>query len=253
MNTSLTRVALVTGAAHGIGRAIALRLAADGLDVAVDDLPENLDALNALVHEIEGVGRKAFAITSDVSKEEDVRAMVELTVSALSRLDVMIANAGVGGGGVASITDANIEDWEKRWEVNIRGTLLCYKYAARQMITQGGGGKIIGASSICGIRGYAGVGGYCVSKAAVRSLTQTAALELREHGINVNAYAPGVIETSMNPNHNPPHSLYRAGQYSRTGQPSDVAAVVSFLASPESSFITGECGCIVQLRELSSL
>ncbi|KAJ7706981.1 hypothetical protein B0H17DRAFT_1174887 [Mycena rosella] len=246
-NPSTTRVALVTGAAQGIGRAIALRLATDGLDVAVDDLPAHSGLLDTLVEEIVRIGRKAVALTSDVSKEEEVRAMVASTVSALGRLDVMIANAGVGAGGRLLVMDADVEEWEKRWEVNIRGVLLCYKYAARQMVAQGGGGRIIGASSICGLRGYAGVGGYCVSKAAVRSLTQTAALELREHSITVNAYAPGAIDTRMiakegDKLHHPGFVVKQAFKIPdvRTGQPADVAALVSFLASPESHFITGQ-------------
>ncbi|KAF8205616.1 hypothetical protein K438DRAFT_1917975 [Mycena galopus ATCC 62051] len=191
-----TRVALVTGAAQGIGRAIALRLAADGLDVAVNDLPGQSDSLDAVVREIHSLGRKAIAAVGNVSKEEEVKAMVETTVATLGRLDVMVANAGVGAITV-SVMDVDVKDWEKNWEVNIRGVLLCYKYGARQMVKQGTSGRIIGASSICGQRGFAGVGGYCVSKAAVRSLTQTAALELKEHGITVNAYAPGAIDTNM--------------------------------------------------------
>ncbi|KAJ7940193.1 hypothetical protein B0H13DRAFT_2299237 [Mycena leptocephala] len=246
------RVALVTGAAQGIGRAIALRLAVDGFDVAVDDLPDKNDSLNTVVEEIQRLGRKAVAVVSDVSKEDEVKAMVESTVSALGRLDVMVANAGVGAGGITSVMDVNVEDWEKCWEVNIRGVLLCYKYAARQMVKQGAGGRIIGASSICGLRGYAGVGGYCVSKAAVRSLTQTTgavtALELREHSITVNAYAPGVIETNMSnieavdKEYGPGFgvkSILKVTDF-RTGQPADVAAVVSFLASPDSHFVTGQ-------------
>ncbi|KAJ7217018.1 short chain oxidoreductase, partial [Mycena pura] len=194
------RVALVTGAAQGIGRAIALRLAADGLDVGVADLPAKLDALNGLVEEIEALGRKAHPIATDVSKEAEVQAMVDATVSesALGRLDVsqMVANAGVGSR-AASILDADFADWERIWDVNIRGVIFCYKHAARQMVKQGDGGRIIGASSICGLRGFAGKGGYCISKAAVRSQTQTVALELRTHRITVNAYAPGLIETEM--------------------------------------------------------
>ncbi|KAF7325395.1 Diacetyl reductase [Mycena venus] len=253
MNTDTTqeytRVAIVTGAAQGIGRAIALRLAADGLDVAVADLPGQTDSLNAVVEEIEQLGRKAIAVIADVSKEEDVKAMVEATVSALGRLDVMVANAGVvnGAGGVVSVMDAKVEDWQKGWDVNIRGTLLCYQYAARQMVKQGAGGRIIGASSICGQRGYAGVGGYCISKAAVRSMTQTAALELRKEGITVNAYAPGVIETKMtamqaDEGHYHGYGLKQFFKIPdvRTGKPADVANVASFLASPHSHFITGQ-------------
>ncbi|KAF7337915.1 hypothetical protein MVEN_02014700 [Mycena venus] len=248
MSTSqdYTRVAIVTGGARGIGKAISLRLAADGLDVVVADLPGQIELLNTVAEEIQRMGRKAVAVAVDVTKEDDVKAMVEATVSALGRLDVMVANAGVGGS-VQSVMDADIQAWEKGWEVNIKGVLLCYKYAARQMVKQGNGGRIIGASSICGLRGYADVGGYCISKAAVRSLTQTTALELREHKITVNAYAPAVIETNMtateaDKEHGPGFGVKRLLKIPdfRTGQPADVANAVSFLASPDSHFVTGE-------------
>ncbi|KAJ7811437.1 hypothetical protein B0H14DRAFT_2378350 [Mycena olivaceomarginata] len=194
-----TRTAIVTGAAQGIGRGISLRLAADGLDVAVADLPSQINALNAVVAEIQQLGRKAVAVIADVSKEDEVKALVETTVSSLGRLDMMVANAGIvnGPGGVVSIMDANVENWQKGWDVNLRGTLLCYQYAARQMIKQGAGGRIIG---------YVGLGGYCILKAAIRSMTQTTGkhlpafrptLELREHNVTVNSYAPGAIDTNM--------------------------------------------------------
>ncbi|KAF7325394.1 hypothetical protein MVEN_02628800 [Mycena venus] len=242
-----TRVAIVTGGAQNIGKAISLRLAADGLDVAVADLPGQIDLLNTVVEEIQRMGRKVVAVAVDVTKENDVKAMVEATVSTLGRLDVMVANAGVGATRVQPVMDADIQDWEKGWDVNIKGVLLCYKYAACQLVKQGNGGRIIGASSICGLRGYAGVGGYCISKAAVRSLTQTTALELREHKITVNAYAPAVIETNMmtteaDKEHGPgfgAKSLLKILDF-RTGQPADVANAVSFLASPDSHFITGQ-------------
>ncbi|KAJ7672448.1 hypothetical protein DFH06DRAFT_979511, partial [Mycena polygramma] len=169
-------------ASRGIGRAIATRLAADGLDVAVNDLPDKIDSLNAVVEEIQRLGRRAIAVTANVSEEEEVKTMVESTVSALGRLDVMVANAGVLPGGPASVMDVDMDKWEECWKVNIRGVVLCSKYAARQMVKQGSGGRIMG---------YALAGGYCISKAAVRSLTQTTALELQEHDITVNARTGG--------------------------------------------------------------
>ncbi|KAF7363907.1 hypothetical protein MSAN_01048800 [Mycena sanguinolenta] len=260
-----TRVAVVTGASRGIGKGIALRLAADGLDVVVADLADQKDSLSAVAEEIRGLGRKALTVSCDVSKEDEVQAMVDATVSELGRLDVMVANAGIGVGG--SVMDADIEAWEKCWAVNIKGVLFCYKHAARQMVKQGDGGRIIGASSICGQKGYAGIGAYCISKAAVRSLTQTTALELREHNITVNAYAPGVIDTAISASTvsgltsfykflvaNPLDEEHGAGYHIkqllkipegvRTGQPSDVANVVSFLVSSKSHFVTGQTLCV---------
>ncbi|KAJ6465829.1 hypothetical protein C8R45DRAFT_492918 [Mycena sanguinolenta] len=242
-----TRVAIVTGASRGIGKGIALRLAADGLDVAVADLPDQMEALKAVTEEIRGLGRKRLTISCDVSTEDEVQAMVDATVSGLGRLDVLVANAGIGGV-VGSVMDAEIEAWEKCWAVNIKGTLFCYKHAARQMVKQGAGGRIIGAASICGQRGYVTLGPYCISKAAIRSLTQTTALELREHNITVNAYGPGIIATNMTAS--PLDEEHGAGygvkkhlgipEGVRTGQPSDVANVVSFLVSPKSHFVTGQ-------------
>ncbi|RDB30309.1 Diacetyl reductase [(S)-acetoin forming] [Hypsizygus marmoreus] len=244
---TFVRVALITGGAQGIGRAIALRLAADGLDVAVDDIPSQLPLLEEVVAEVQKLGRKAIALTYDVSKEEDVQAMVDKTVSDLGRLDVMVANAGISGG-ITPIMDADIAHWESVWAVNIRGPLLCYKYAAKQMVKQGQGGRIIGASSICGKQGFAGLGAYCASKATVRSLTQTASLEFAEHGITVNAYAPGMIETDMTKRSvdsalgGPCAAVKRVMQIpdAKVGQADVVAGLVSYLAAPESHFITGQ-------------
>jgi len=143
--------------------------------------------------------------------------------------------------------DVDIADWERIWDVNIRGVVFCYKHAARQMVKQGDGGRIIGASSIGGLRGFARLGGYGISKAAICSLTQTTALELREHRITVNAYAPGVIETpatvsEADDGHGPASAVkqfFKVPEF-RTGQPTDVAAVVSFLAAEGAHFVTGQ-------------
>ncbi|KAF9458938.1 NAD(P)-binding protein [Collybia nuda] len=245
--TGPNRVALVTGGAQGIGRAIALRLASDGLDVAVNDIPSKLALLTTVVGEIQSLGRKGVALPYDVREDEEVKSMVDKTVDELGRLDVMVANAGIGGG-YMPIMEADPAKWEAIFAVNIRGVVLCYKYAAKQMVKQGGGGRIIGASSVGGLKGFANTGAYCITKAAVRSLTQTAALEFADHGITVNAYAPGVIETNLTIRDTdsklggPTETFKRALKitHAKTGQPEFVASLVSYLASPDSHFVTGQ-------------
>ncbi|TFK53270.1 NAD-binding protein [Heliocybe sulcata] len=235
-----TRVAIVTGAAQGIGRAIALQLAKDGLDVAVDDLPLKRPLLDTLVKEIEALGRKSIAIEADVSKEDDVNNMVQAAVKELGGLDVMIANAGVAV--LSPILD--MDEWEEVFSTNVKGTLLCYKAAAKVMIEQGRGGRIIGAA-MCSTYGS--------SKFAVRALTQAAACEFGQFGITVNAYAPGVIETPLlHAMDERVGELLQAGPgvyiesmtgqaaMRRIGQPEEIAHIVTFLASKESAFITGE-------------
>ncbi|KAJ7040943.1 hypothetical protein C8F04DRAFT_1031814, partial [Mycena alexandri] len=189
------RVALVTGAAKGIGKAIALRLAADGFSVAVNDLSSNAGSLSQVVAEIKNFGADALACLADVSVDDEVRDMVDKVVAhfPIGRLDVMIANAGVAKW--SSLVNTTAAEWETVMGVNARGTFLCYKYAAVQMIKQGNGGRIIGAASIC----VPSLGAYSASKFAIRGLTQTAgkSQELGAHGITVNAYAPGGIDTAM--------------------------------------------------------
>jgi len=189
------RTALVTGGARGIGRGIALRLAADGLDVAVADLPQMRGEGEAVAEEIRATGQRAAALDADVSDAAEVDAMIEQTVAELGRLDVMVANAGIAQ--VAPLLDVTPEDFDRLIGINLRGVFLCYTAAARQMIAQGDGGKIIGAASIAAHKGFAMLGHYSASKWAVRGLTQAAAQEWAPHGITVNAYCPGIVGTKM--------------------------------------------------------
>ncbi|KAF8067704.1 hypothetical protein FPV67DRAFT_1151658 [Lyophyllum atratum] len=245
--SSKTRVALVTGGAQGIGRAIALRLAADGLDIALDDLPSQLPLLETVAADIRKLGRKAITLTYDVTQEPEVEAMVAKTVNELGSLDVMLANAGVTGS-ATPLTEVDVAKFEWVSAINVRGTLLCYKYAARQMLKQGTGGRIIGACSICGLQGFAGLSAYCSSKAAIRSLTQVAAAELAPHNITVNAYAPGLVETPLTTRPTdaalggPCASLKQLMKApdARVAQPNDVAGLVAYLVTPASQFITGQ-------------
>ncbi|KAJ7607221.1 hypothetical protein FB45DRAFT_764470, partial [Roridomyces roridus] len=240
-------IALVTGAAQGIGRAIALRLADDGFDVAVNDISVSED-LQSLVKEIQQRGRASSIHAADVSHDAQVKEMIEAVVQKHGSLDVMVANAGVAGPPGMVIADVTVEEWDRVMNVNARGTFLSYKYAGLQMVKQGRGGRIIGASSLTGKQGHSAQVPYSASKFAVRGLTQSAVIRLA--GITVNAYAPGVIETPMSTSKQtrpskpsgktskfkPPRSKVNI----KFRVPTDIADFVSFIASKESRFITGQ-------------
>src|SRR3954447_2231795 len=165
-----SRVALVTGAAMGIGRGIAERLAEDGLDVAVNDIEENGNELEEVAESVRGAGRRALAAIADVSDPGQVEGMVGCVADELGSLDVMVANAGIAQ--VNPLLEVTLEDFDRLMSINLRGVFLCYQEAAKQMIRQGGGGKIIGAASIAAHKGFAMLGHYSASKWAVRGLTQ---------------------------------------------------------------------------------
>ncbi|KAJ7611294.1 NAD-binding protein [Roridomyces roridus] len=242
-------VAFVTGAARGIGRAIALQLAEDGFDVAVNDLAKASAQLDTVVEEIKQKGRASSSHTGDVSQNEDVKNMIAAVVQIHGGLDVMVANAGTAldrpfG---TSILELTPEDWDRIMGVNARGTFLCYQHAAVQMIKQGRGGRLIGACSVLGKQMVMpNVGAYGASKFAIRALTQAAALEFGKHGITVNAYAPGAVDTelltgtdSATANGIRDHFKGRS-PLNAIGTPQDIAHVVSFLVAKESHFITGQ-------------
>lgn len=240
-----TRVAIVTGGGAGIGRAIALRLARDGLDVAVADI--NLSAAEAVVEEIRGLGRRSLAVQVDVSKPAEVYRMVDEVVAALGRLDVMVANAGVVRG--MPMQDVTEEVWDLHMDVNAKGVFFCDQAAAIQMIKQGQGGKIINASSGAGRRGSKNLSPYSASKFAVVGITQSLAAELAPHQITVNAYCPGIVDTPMWQALDQDFEKIGAQRMAekvagtplgRVQYPEDVANLVSFLASDQSDYITGQ-------------
>ncbi|CCM06776.1 uncharacterized protein FIBRA_09074 [Fibroporia radiculosa] len=244
---SLTRIAIVTGAAQGIGEAVALRLADDGLDIAINDIFSKEEQLVALVEQITAKGRRAVAITGDVSLESDVEAIVDRTVKELGGLDVMVANAGIAL--FKPMLETTVDDLDRLVAVNMRGVMLCYKYAALQMIKQGRGGRIIGACSGAGKKGVANMAAYSASKFAVRGFTQSCALEWRKHNITVNSYAPGSIITPLILH---PDDAINGGPASTAkklaGLPLDIpdaepviiADFVSYIARPETHHITGQ-------------
>ncbi|KAJ6514486.1 NAD-binding protein [Mycena vitilis] len=237
---------LVTGAARGIGKAIALRLADDGFDIVVNDVSANSKELDHLVDEIIDAGRASSAHIADVSLDDEVCGMIEAVVQRYGGLDVMVANAGVCT--YTPIAAMNSEEWDRILDINARGVFLCYKYAGLQMIKQGNGGRIIGASSVLGKQAQDFNPAYVASKFAVRGLTQAAALEFGVHGITVNAYAPGAIDTAMlkhlvpdgTPRDYVISEVKKRAATKTVGLPVDVAHLVSFIASKESQFITGQ-------------
>ena len=244
------RSALVTGAARGIGRAIAERLAADGLGVSVADLPSSKEEIDAVVA---GLGRNgaALGLSVDVSDADSVEAAVAAHVDHFGGLDVMVANAGIAV--TAPLLETTAEQWQLTMDVNLKGVLHCYQSAARQMIAQGHGGRLIVAASVAAHRGGKWQGAYSASKFGVRGLTQSVAQELAPHQITVNVYSPGVVHTPMWEGIDAEISRRRgtelgteiAGMVAgiplgRLETPYDVAGVVSFLASPDAGYVTGQ-------------
>jgi meso-butanediol dehydrogenase/(S,S)-butanediol dehydrogenase/diacetyl reductase len=243
------RVAVVTGAGRGIGRAIAERLAADGFCVAVNDIGG--DEAAACVAGIEASGGRALLAPADVSDRDAVHAMVAAVVEHYGRLDVMVSNAGIVQ--VDPVMNITEQDFDRLFAINVKGVIWCAQAAAAQMIAQGEGGKIINAASIAAFGGDAMVGTYCASKFSVRALTQSMAQEFAPHGITVNAYCPGIVDTDMwqivdergaELTGEPPGSFTadRAAKIplGRLQTPEDVANFVSFLAGPGADYITGQ-------------
>jgi NAD(P)-dependent dehydrogenase (short-subunit alcohol dehydrogenase family) len=207
--------------------------------------------LDDVVREIESKGRRSIAVPADVSLEAEVVKIIQQVVENLGSLDVMIANAGIII--YQSFLDTTVESFDRVMAVNARSTMLCYKHAAKQMIAQGRGGRIIGACSAVGKKGASITSAYSASKFAVRGLTHAAAQEFGKHGITVNAYTPGLIDTRMAADviaAQPGTELDSKREsivatlgtpIQRLGAPEEIAAFASYLASDSSGFITGQC------------
>jgi len=241
------RAIIVTGAARGIGAAIARGLAAAGARVALAD--RDLDGARAVADEI---GGQAIALSVEVTERTTVRAMIATTVAAFGRLDVVFNNAGIVE--TRDFLEISESDWRRMLDVNALGCLIGMQEAARRMIEQGGGGKIVNTASIAGRQGSPALAHYSASKFAVVSLTQSGAKALATHGITVNAICPGVVETGMwdiiDRGYQEQGLTEEPGEAFRTlaaravlgrpSQPADLVGVAAFLASAGSDFMTGQ-------------
>ena len=233
-------VAVVTGAARGIGRAIALELAAAGADIGVG--LRDVERDSGVVAEIEALGRRAVALPMDVTDLARSRAAIDRAVDELGRLDVLVNNAG--GSIVADAFDVTEEDFEAVWGLNTRSTFFLSQHAAKHWRDSGSGGAIVNVASQAGLVALPGESSYCTAKAAVIHLTKCLAVEWGGLGIRVNAVAPTFVETDgTEPALSDPafraDTVERIAALHRIGTPTEVSGAVAFLASPAASLITG--------------
>lgn len=233
------KVALVTGAAAGIGRATALAFAREGAKVVLADVMA--EEGKKAVQEIKDAGGQAIFVRTDVSKAAEVKALVEKTVEAFGRLDFAANNAGIEGK-TAPTAECTEENWDRVISINLKGIWLCMRYEIPKMQKQGG--AIVNTASIAGLVGFPGLPAYTASKFGVIGLTKAAALEYAKQGIRVNAVCPGVIHTAMvdrliEGNPEMEAGLTAGTPLSRMGQPEEIAEVAIWLCSDKASFVTG--------------
>ncbi len=230
--------AIVTGGSRGIGRAIALKLAALGADVAVN-YNSNEALANEVVKEISQLGRKAIAVKANVSDLDEAQEMIQQVGSEFGGIDILINNAGMTKDGL--LLKMKEEDWDQVISTNLKSVFNCTKAISRLMIKQKQG-RIINISSVVGIIGNAGQGNYSASKAGIIGFSKTMARELGSRGITVNVIAPGYIQTDMTEtmNENIKEQLLNQIPIKRLGNPEDIANLAGFLASDEASYITGQ-------------
>ena len=232
------KVALITGGSFGIGRATAIAFAKKGTKIVIADWKENQETMDL----IENSGGEAIFVKCDVSKSEDVKAMVEETINTFGQLDYAFNNAGIEGAS-APTKDCTEENWDKTIDINLKGIWLCMKYEIPEML-KNRKGVIINCSSVAGLIGFQGLPAYVASKHGVIGLTKTAALENAPLGIRINAVCPGVIQTAMidrltGKTKEAIKQFTELEPVGRFGQPDEIANAVIWLCSDEASFVTG--------------
>ena len=244
MNAALEgKVAIITGAGSGIGRAAALLFASEGARLVLGD---KTDAVHATAQAVVAAGGAATAVQMDAGVEADVAALVATALESYGQLDVAFANAGISGG-MASIFDATPEAWAEVLRVNLIGPWLMIKHAGKLMADAGRGGSIICTASVAGLRSGAGGPAYSASKAGVINLAMVSAQQLSDTGVRVNAICPGLTQTGMTRptfdyarDQGVTHKLGRLNPLRRAAQPDELAKVALFLASDQSSYVNGQ-------------
>lgn len=246
------QVSLVTGAGRGIGRAIAINLAKEGSSVAVVDIDPEL--ANKVSKEIESLGGKAVAIQADVSKFEEVKRATQLVVEKLGDIDILVNNAGGTPSGIklSPVCKKSESDWDAMIRLNLTSVFNGCRAVIERMIERRRG-KIVNIASVGGMVGISGSSDYCAAKAGVIGFTKAFAKEVAQYGINVNSVSPGPIATQlfMEVSTDAQKKRYKDWTgFNRFGKPEDIAYTVTFLASDEASFITGQNHAVCGLRDL---
>jgi len=233
------KVAIITGAGSGIGKATALAFAREGAKILVADWSE--EGGTETVSQIKKEKGEAIFVKTDVSNEENVGKMADACLAEFGKIDILVNNAGIVKMG--ALHETSESDWDEVLSVNLKGVFLCSKKVIPEMLKQGKG-KIVNISSIAGLVGFAQVGAYCASKGGIIALTREMAIEYAGQKINVNCIAPGIIKTAMTKDMiaDPvqKQSFESSTPYPRLGEPEDIAMAAVYLASEESDFVTGE-------------
>jgi len=235
------RVAIVTGAAQGIGYAIASRFLDEGARVVVCDLDEG--RTRDAAHRLDASGKRAIARAGDVSKKATAVALVDVAVEAFGAVDILVNNAGVTH--AAEFLDLDEADFDRVLAINLKSMFLCGQAVARRMVAQGKGGAIVNLSSVNAVLAIPNQVPYCVSKGGIAQLTKVMALSLASHGIRVNAIGPGTIATEMAKkavlgSEEAKRKILSRTPMGRLGEPEEIASVAAFLASDDASYLTGQ-------------